>query len=88
MHNIIATQVGFDPAEYTVNEDAGVVELSITTNDPTRFVDATGALFYTDITNGTATSGGGMSITHPHTHKHSHNCASVTCLYQRTCTHT
>ena len=53
---IIAPEIGFDPASYIVDEDEGVARLTITTNMPLRFTDATGALFYTE--DGTATGGG------------------------------
>ena len=45
---------------YNFNEDTGIATLSVITNAPERFVDATGALFY--IADGTATSSGGMVI--------------------------
>ena len=56
---IIAPEIGFDPTSYFYDEDAGVARLTITTNMPLRFTDATGALFYTE--DGTATGGGGIA---------------------------
>ena len=54
----VAPQIGFDPIEYFLDEDTGTATLYIVTNAPGRFVDATGALFYT--MDGTAVSSGGM----------------------------
>ena len=59
LSTIIAAQIGFDPESYTYDEDAGVARLTITTNMPLLFTDATGALFYTQ--DGTATGGGGIA---------------------------
>ena len=56
--NFTAPQIGFDPTSYSYDESAGVARLTITTNIPLRFTDATGALFYTE--DGTATGGGGI----------------------------
>ena len=76
--SLAVPQIGFDPISYTVDEDAGEVVLRIRTSDPTAFVNATGALFYTNVTGGTATSSGGMihphtnTCTHTHTHTHTH----------------
>ena len=56
---ITAPEIGFDPTSYNYDEDAGVARLTITTNMPLRFTDATGALFYTE--DGTATGGGGIT---------------------------
>ena len=55
---IIAPEIGFNPSSYTYDEADGVARLTITTNMPARFTDATGALFYTE--DGTATGGGGI----------------------------
>ena len=56
---IVAPEIGFDPTSYSYDEAAGVARLTITTNMPLRFTDATGALFYTE--DGTATGGGGIA---------------------------
>ena len=57
MNNIIAPQIGFDPAVYDFNEDTEIATLLVVTNVP-GLVDAGGVLFYT--TDGTATSSGGI----------------------------
>ena len=57
---IAAPEIGFDPASYNYDEDARVARLTITTNMPLRFTDATGALFYTE--DGIATGGGGILL--------------------------
>ena len=56
---IIAPHIGFNPISYNYDEDAGVARLTITTNMPLRFTDATGALFYTE--DGTATGSRGIA---------------------------
>ena len=56
---IIAPEIGFNPDSYTYDEAAGVARLTITTNRPARFTNATGALFYTEDV--TATGGGGIA---------------------------
>ena len=56
--SVTAPQIGFVPESYMVDEGAGVARLTIQTNMPERFTDATGALFYTE--DGNATGGGGM----------------------------
>ena len=56
---IIAPRIGFDPLSYNYDEDARVARLTITTNMPLRFTDATGALLYTE--DGTATGSGGIA---------------------------
>ena len=56
INSVTAPQIGFDPTSYSYDESAGVARLTITTNIPLRFTDATGALFYTE--DGTATGGG------------------------------
>ena len=43
---------------YGFDEDTGIATLYIITNAPERFVDSTGALFYT--ADGTATGSGGI----------------------------
>ena len=43
---------------YDFDEDTGIATLYIITNAPERFVDSTGALFYT--ADGTATGSGGI----------------------------
>ena len=57
---IVAPEIGFDPTSYIYDEDAGVARLTITTNIPLSFTDATGALFYTE--DGIATGGGGILL--------------------------
>ena len=57
-------QIGLVSDSYTYDEAAGVARLTITTNAPARFTDATGALFYTE--DGSATGGGGIHTTYCH----------------------
>ena len=45
---LLAPRIGFDPVMYNVDENARVVDLVITTSDPSAFTDSTGALFYTN----------------------------------------
>ena len=58
INSITAPQIGFDPTSYSFDEGAGVARLTVTTNMPLRFTDATGALFYTE--DGAATGDGGI----------------------------
>ena len=57
-----APLIGFDPTSYTFHEDAGEAVLMITTNDPSQFTNANGALYYTN--DGSALGSGGMLNLH------------------------
>lgn len=55
-----APRIGFEPTEYSFDENAGVAKLIITTSDRSnRFTDERGALFYT--VDGTADGSGGIT---------------------------